>query len=81
MRTNFSHSYRGNASHHHGSSDSGGSKGVRTRADDAASLPDAGQGAQVNVPALLLALGPDDVVALRVAAHLRHAQSKTERGR
>lgn len=48
----------------------------RTCADDAAALPDAGQRAQVNVPALLLALGADDVVALRVAAHLRQRKEE-----
>mmetsp|Transcript_13321 Transcript_13321/g.32540 ORF Transcript_13321/g.32540 Transcript_13321/m.32540 type:complete len:562 (-) Transcript_13321:464-2149(-) len=43
-------------------------------ADDAAALPDARQAAQVDAPLLLLALGLDDVEALRVGADLGRVQ-------
>jgi hypothetical protein len=43
--------------------------------DDAAALPDAGQLAEVEVPALLDALGTNDIHALGVAADLGGVES------
>jgi hypothetical protein len=47
--------------------------------DDAAALPDAGQLAEVEIPALLDALGTDDIHALGIAADLGGVESLQEK--